>query len=216
LESKAVKILVAEDDAVARRVLHALLSKWGYQVSACTDGAAAWETLQAADAPSLVVLDWTMPQMDGLEVCQKLRALPDGRLTYVILLTAREREEDIVAGLEAGADDYVIKPFHTEELRARVKVGARVVGLQRSLTERVTELEDALARVKYLRGLLPICAYCKKIRDDKNYWQQVEEYVSAHTDAQFSHGICPQCYEQILAPQLRAMREGRADKPRDP
>jgi CheY-like chemotaxis protein len=175
-------------------------------VSTCTDGAAAWETLQAADAPSLVVLDWTMPKMDGLEVCQKLRALPEGRLTYVILLTAREREEDIVAGLEAGADDYVTKPFHTEELRARVKVGARVVGLQRSLTERVTELEDALARVKYLRGLLPICAYCKKIRNDHNYWQQVESYVAEHSDAQFSHSICPGCYEQVAKPALERVK----------
>ena len=201
-----MRILIAEDDAVARRVLRALLSKWGYQVSTCTDGAAAWETLQAADAPSLVVLDWTMPKMDGLEVCQKLRALPEGRLTYVILLTAREREEDIVAGLEAGADDYVTKPFHTEELRARVKVGARVVGLQRSLAERVTELEEALARVKYLRGLLPICAYCKKIRNDHNYWQQVESYVAEHSDAQFSHSICPGCYEQVAKPALERVK----------
>ena len=102
------------------------------------------------------------------------------------------------------------KPFDPDELRARLIVAMRVVELRRKLAERVRELETAISRVKQLHGLLPICAYCKKIRDDKNYWQRVEEYVSAHTDAQFSHGICPQCYEEILTPQLRAMREARS------
>jgi sigma-B regulation protein RsbU (phosphoserine phosphatase) len=197
-----VRILVAEDDAVARRMLRALLSKWGYQVSLCSDGAAAWKMLQATTAPPLAILDWMMPQLDGVEICQKLRALPHGRLTYVILLTARERGEDIVAGLEAGADDYVTKPFNKEELRARLNVGVRMVELQHHLAERVKELEGALARVKYLRGLLPICAYCKKIRNDQNYWQQVETYIAEHSEAQFSHSICPTCYEQWAKPAL--------------
>jgi phosphoserine phosphatase RsbU/P len=197
-----VRILVAEDDIVARRILRALLSTWGYQVSLCSDGAAAWEVLQATTAPPLAILDWMMPRLDGVEVCQKLRALPHGRLTYVILLTAREGGEDIVAGLDAGADDYVTKPFNKEELRARVNVGVRMVELQHHLAERVKELESALARVKYLRGLLPICAYCKKIRNDQNYWQQVETYIAEHSDAQFSHSICPACYEQWAKPAL--------------
>jgi DNA-binding response OmpR family regulator len=197
-----VRILVAEDDAIARRMLRTMLSKWGYQVSLCSDGAAAWKMLQATTAPPLAILDWMMPQLDGIEVCHKLRALPQGRLTYVILLTAREGGEDIVAGLEAGADDYVTKPFNKEELRARLNVGVRMVELQHHLADRVKELEGALARVKYLRGLLPICAYCKKIRNDQNYWQQVEAYISEHSDAQFSHSICPTCYEQCAKPAL--------------
>ena len=197
-----MRILVAEDDPVARRVLRAMLGKWGYQVSTCADGQAAWQTLQDADAPALVILDWMMPRMDGLQVCRQLRALSQPQSTYVILLTARGQEGDIVTGLEAGADDYITKPFDREELRARVKVGARVVTLQRHLAERVKELEDALARVKYLRGLLPICAYCKKIRNDQNYWQQVEAYITEHSDAQFSHSICPVCYEQFAKPAL--------------
>lgn len=206
-----MKILVAEDDAITRRVLKAMLGKWGYSVSACADGVEAWQILQGTDAPPLVILDWMMPRMDGLQVCQELRATPQALPTYVILLTARGREADVVAGFQAGADDYLTKPFAHEELRARVQVGARVVSLQRSLAERVSELEEAFARIKYLRGLLPICAYCKKIRNDRNYWQQVESYIAEHSEAQFSHSICPSCYEQFAKPELERakMRQNR-------
>jgi hypothetical protein len=107
------------------------------------------------------------------------------------------------------------KPFDHDELRARLIVATRVVQLRRKLADRVRELEAAISRVKQLHGLLPICSYCKKIRDDKNYWQQVEQYVSSHSEVQFSHGVCPQCYEQILAPQLRALRDARTEQPRD-
>jgi hypothetical protein len=96
----------------------------------------------------------------------------------------------------------VTKPFNREELRARVQGGARVVELQRSLAERVEELEQALARVKQLQGLLPICSYCKKIRDDRNYWQQVEAYIGEHSEAVFSHGICPDCFDKFVKPEL--------------
>jgi CheY-like chemotaxis protein len=194
--------LVAEDDPIARHVLEVMLGKWGHTVCACTDGVEAWEILQEQDAPWLVILDWMMPHMDGIQVCQKLREMPRSQPAYVILLTARGRGEDIATGLRAGADDYIVKPFDREELHARVQVGIRVVELQRSLAERVRELEDALARVKHLRGLLPICAYCKKIRNDRNYWEQVESYITKHSDAQFSHSICPGCYEQFAKPEL--------------
>jgi response regulator RpfG family c-di-GMP phosphodiesterase len=118
---------------------------------------------------------------------------------YLILVTARESSGDIVAGLDAGADDYVIKPFVAEELRARVAVGVRVLTLQERLAERVAELQAALLSVKQLRGLLPICSYCKRIRGDDQYWQQVEGYIAEHSDAQFSHGICPTCYVAVSA-----------------
>src|SRR5262245_50868231 len=115
-----MKILVAEDDPVTRHMLKALLSTWGYSVSACANGVEAWQVLQQADAPPLVILDWMMPHMDGLQVCQEIRSRLEVLSTYIILLTARGREEDIVAGLQAGADDYMTKPFAREELRARV------------------------------------------------------------------------------------------------
>ncbi len=167
-----------------------------------SDGIEAWRLIQGEDVPELAILDWMMPGMDGLEICRKVREASRAQPTYLILLTARDSKDDIVEGLEGGADDYVRKPFDREELRARVGVGVRVVELQRSLAARVRELEEALGRVKQLQGLLPICSYCKKIRDDGNYWRQVESYITDHSEAQFSHGICPDCYEKFVKGEL--------------
>jgi DNA-binding response OmpR family regulator len=200
-----VKILIAEDDAVSRALLETSLKKWGYQVITVTDGPQAWQTLHGPDAPELAVLDWMMPSMDGVEICRKAREIPQTHSTYIILLTARGGRGDVVKGLEAGADDYIVKPYDLSELRARMQVGVRLVELQHTLANRVRELEEALARVKQLNGLLPICSYCKKIRDDRNYWQQVEGYISKHSEAQFSHGICPDCYEKIIGPELEKL-----------
>jgi hypothetical protein len=132
---------------------------------------------------------------------------------YAILLTGKTDRESLVQGLQAGAHDYITKPFEPAELHARVQVGLRVLRLQRALADRVHQLEDALLRVKQLQGLLPMCCYCKCIRADQNYWQQVEQYISAHSDVQFSHGICPSCFEKVIAPQLSAFRHpgGAAD-----
>jgi len=197
-----MKILVAEDQVISRRLLAGNLRRWGYQVTAVEDGNRAWQALQAADAPQLAILDWLMPGMDGVDVCRRVRASQHARGIYLILLTARREQADKIRGLESGADDYVTKPFDREELRARVQVGVRVLELQETLAQRVRELEEALSRVKILQGLLPICSYCKKIRDDRNYWQQVEAYISDHSDLQFSHGICPECFVQFVQPQL--------------
>jgi response regulator RpfG family c-di-GMP phosphodiesterase len=133
-------------------------------------------------------------------------------MTYVIMLTARSRKEDVAAGLTAGADDYLVKPFDRNELQARIQVGERILRLQAELTARVQELELALTRVKLLSGLLPICCYCKKIRNDQNYWQQVETYVKDHSEAEFSHGICPDCYEKMVMPQLKELTKRRAQR----
>jgi len=197
-----MKILIAEDDPVSRRLLEATLGKWGYEVTSTSNGTDAWEVLAAPQAPKLAILDWMMPEMDGVEVCRRVRGRPDQGPLHILLLTARGRKEDVIAGLGAGADDYITKPFDQEELRARVQVGVRIVELQTTLAARVQELEEALVRVRQLRGLLPICSYCKKIRDDRNYWQQVEQYVSTHSEVQFSHGICPECYSKVVEPQL--------------
>jgi DNA-binding response OmpR family regulator len=201
-----MRILIAEDDPVSRRVLETTLQKWGYEVVSVADGEQAWTILAGETPPPLAILDWMMPEVDGIELCRRVRErLP--RPLYLILLTARGSKEDIVTGLDAGADDYVTKPFDREELRARLQVGVRIVTLQAELAERVAELQEALARVKQLQGLLPICSYCKKIRDDQNYWIQVEQYISEHSDAQFSHGICPACYRRYVQPELDKMRE---------
>ncbi len=201
-----MKILVAEDQAVSRHILVANLRKWGYDVTAVQDGTRAWEALQAEGAPQMVILDWLMPGMDGIEICRQIRKSPQSQPIYLILLTARRGLEDKVQGLQSGADDYITKPFDREELRARVQVGFRVLELQGALAQRVRELEEALSRVKTLQGLLPICSYCKKIRDDRNYWQQVEGYISDHSEAQFSHGICPECYTRFVQPELDSLR----------
>ena len=203
-----MRILIAEDDLVSRRMLEATLSRWGYEVVVTSDGEAAWGILREKDAPRIAILDWMMPGLDGIEVCRHVRALTSPDTPYLILLTAKGSKTDIVNGLQAGADDYIVKPFDREELRARVQAGARILTLQASLASRVRELEEALARVKTLQGLLPICSYCKRVRNDGDYWQQVESYVSDHSDARFSHGICPDCYESVVRPQLETLHPG--------
>jgi DNA-binding response OmpR family regulator len=189
-----MRVLIAEDDRVSSRFLEHSLRASGYDVCLASDGDEAWAALTAPDPPRLAILDWMMPGLQGPDICQRIRERPQPQPTYVILLTSRSAKEDIVTGLRAGADDYLTKPFDAEELRARVQVGVRLLELQQRLADQVEELARALAHVKQLHGLLPMCAWCKKIRNDSNYWQQVEVYISEHSDAQFSHGICPDCY----------------------
>jgi DNA-binding response OmpR family regulator len=189
-----MRVLIADDDDISRSLLSHSLESWGYEVIACSDGDAAWRVLESAAPPPLAVLDWMMPGTEGIEICRRARDRPAPISTYIILLTARSEKEDLVAGLAAGADDYLSKPFDSKELRARLHVGVRLIALQQNLANRVEELSKALETVKQLRGMLPICAWCKKVRTDSNYWQQLEEYISEHSEASFSHGICPQCY----------------------
>lgn len=200
-----MRILIAEDDAVSRRVLEATLEKAGYEVIVTRDGDEAWKALDGDDPPRLLVLDWMMPGLDGTEICARLRRREDGQSFYILLLTAKTQKEEIVAGLRSGADDYIAKPFHHEELKARVQSGRRLVELQQGLADRIAELEQALAEVKQLSGLLPICAYCKRIKEGKDYWEAVEKYIAGHSQAQFSHAVCPDCYEKIVKPQLDKM-----------
>jgi len=202
-----MKILIAEDEAASRLVLETTLKRWNYDVVSTVDGNEAWDALKEDDAPQLAILDWMMPNMDGVEVCRLVRSEPRLQNLYLIMLTALDTADNIVEALDAGANDYIAKPFDHKELRARIRVGMRVVELQNALAERVRELEDSIAREKRLQGLVPICSYCKNIRDDQNYWQRVERYIEEHTGAAFSHSICPDCYEKIVQPELDAFTE---------
>jgi phosphoserine phosphatase RsbU/P len=191
-----MRILIAEDEVVTSHILNKLLTSWGYDTVVVKDGESARVALEGPDSPEMALLDWVMPGADGPDVCRSVRER--GASTYLILLTSKTERSDVVAGLDAGADDYLVKPFDREELRARVNAGRRIIDLQQRLAAQVSELEAALSDVRRLSGLLPICCYCKAIRDDSDYWHRVEEYVTEHADVQFSHGICPKCLDVAL------------------
>jgi phosphoserine phosphatase RsbU/P len=182
-----MKILVAEDDTVSRIVLSESLRRLGHEVIAAENGMEAWNVCASQHIPMLIS-DWMMPEMDGLELCRRIRSGQPSSYTYIIMLTALSGKANFLEGMRAGADDFVVKPFDPDELQARLRVGERILNLQQE--------------VRQLRGLLPICSYCKKIRDDKNVWTQIEEYVTRHSQALFSHSLCPGCYETQMKPQL--------------
>jgi DNA-binding response OmpR family regulator len=189
--------LIAEDEPISRHALEATVQQWGFVPISVTNGQDALAALTAPEAaPRLAILDWMMPELDGVDVCRAVRdtALPVA--PYLLLLTTRSEPGDIIAGLQAGADDYVTKPFDRIELMARLQVGQRVLRLQMQLLERVRELEEGRDRERVLQKLLPLCAYCRRIRDDRDYWQAIERYV-ASTGIQFSHGICPDCATKL-------------------
>jgi DNA-binding response OmpR family regulator len=204
-----LQVLVADDEPISRTVVGAMLKKAGYPVVFANDGEQAWQKLDNDDPPGLALLDWEMPGLQGPEVVQRIRERQAAAPTYVILLTSRDSSADIVQGLRAGADDYVTKPANEDELVARVNVGARVVQLQTALADRVRSLEEALANVKALQTLLPMCAYCKSIRNDQNYWEKVETYFSQHSNVSFTHSYCPTCYERFVKPELEALEQSR-------
>lgn len=203
-----MRILIAEDDLTSRTVLSAVLKKQGHEVTTTVNGAEAWQALQMPDAPTLAILDWMMPEMDGLEVVRRVRTLQTDRPPYIIMLTAKGEKADIIAGLDAGANDYLTKPFNIGELRARIEVGCRMVEMQDALAAKIQELRQAFDQIKTLRGIVPICANCKKIRDDRGYWNQVEVYVRDHTEAEFSHSICPECVKKLYPQFAREKTEG--------
>jgi len=205
-----VRILIAEDEAVSRELLTRFLREWGHDPVVTRDGPEALQALWPMEGPRVAILDWMMPGLEGPEVVQRLRVEErergENRPIYFILLTSRDATVDVVHAFRAGANDYIKKPFHKDELHARVDVGIRMHELQDVLSLRVVELEEALRKVHTLQGLLPICSYCKKIRDDQNYWTDVESYIAEFSDAEFSHGVCPDCFAQHLQPRLDELR----------
>ena len=206
-----MKILIAEDDFTSRRILESLLSKWGHEVVAVSDGAQAWDLLQNDSSIGLLVLDWIMPEIDGLELLRKIRRIQAHRTTYILFLTACGNKEDIVTVLESGADDYLHKPFDSDELRARIDVGCRYVKMQSELAVRVLELEAALKHVKTLQGILPYCMHCRKIRTDQQSWEMIESYIESNSDAKLSHGLCPSCLKEHYPKQTEGeLKDGEA------
>jgi len=198
-----VRVLVADDDPLARRLLEVTLTRSGYEVLAVADGVEAWDVLHGQDSPTLALLDWMMPGLTGVDVYRKVReATPRGPI-YLIVVTSKGQTEDVVNALRTGADDYITKPFEIEELRARLAVGERLVTLQQQLADRVRALEEALAHVQQLQGLIPICAWCGQVRSDGNYWEQVESYLAKRSGLQFTHAICPPCRVKASAPLRR-------------
>lgn len=202
-----MKIVVADDQRLNRILLRTLLEEHGHGVVEASNGMEALAVIKEIKEPFVGLIDWEMPEMVGPEVCRHARALPGAPPMFLFLVTVRDSTSDVVAGLEAGANDYITKPFHKDELLARVKIGAELVGLQQNLLDRVRELSEALAKVKTLSGLLPICGLCKKIRNDRDYWQQVEDYIGSHADVKFTHSYCPECFEAHLKPQLEEMKK---------
>ena len=202
LTPEAVRVLVAEDDPRTQKALVFLLQRHGYVVTGAKDGQAALDILTQPNPPAIVLLDREMPRRDGLEVCRAVRALPAARYIYIIMVTARDSAADLLAALEAGADDILGKPADTAQLLARLRSGERVLALEKRLEERIAQLEKSLDDVRKLKRLLPICMYCKKVREDGDYWQEIEAYIREHTGTDFSHGICPECMETVVAREL--------------
>jgi sigma-B regulation protein RsbU (phosphoserine phosphatase) len=194
-----MKVLIAEDNTAMQRVLKTLLKAWGYEPDVVADGLEAWNSFQRENPPMLGIIDWMMPGINGFDLIEMIQEKKEIRRPYIILLTSKNRKEDMVAGLNAGADDFISKPFQADELWARIKAGIRTLDLRRNLEENIRQLAEALSSVKRLQGLLPICAYCKKIRDGANYWHRVEQYIEEHTNAEFTHGICPDCFREQVA-----------------
>jgi DNA-binding response OmpR family regulator len=203
----APTILAADDDAVTRRALAHAIEACGWRPHVVASGEDALAELTKPNGPLVAILDWIMPGLSGVEVCERVRQVKREVQPYLIMGTVRDETREVIVGLDAGADDYMIKPIDPHELGARVRVGLRTIALQQMLCSRVADLQQALSHVKELRGLLPICAYCKRIRDDQNYWQTVEEYLLEHTDVSFSHAFCPVCIKTHIDPELasRAM-----------
>ena len=181
------RILFAEDDAVTRLVVTAQLQKLGYETMVARDGVEALGIFRR-EKPSIVITDWMMPNMDGTDLCREIRKQVDARYAYVIILTALDRKAGYVEGMKAGADDFVSKPCGMEELNVRLRVAERTLALQ--------------AEAKQLEDLLPLCPECQRIMTEDGAWQQVESYIMRRTDAHFSHGICPACFEKHIKPQL--------------
>ncbi len=193
-------ILIVDDTPENLTVLRQILNEQGYRVRPALSGEIALKTIQA-DLPDLILLDIVMPGMDGYEVCAKLKADKATRDIPVIFISALKEIEDKMRAFSKGGVDYISKPFQAEEVLARVKTHITLYSLVNRLEKKNIKLQKALDEVTQLQGLLPICANCKKIRDDKGSWNILETYIEKHSEASFSHGMCPDCNKELYGKQ---------------
>ena len=197
-ERTPLKILAVEDDVVARKILVQALHRLGHDVIEAENGEEALAYLEREPA-RVIVSDWIMPGIDGLELCRQVRARVNSEYVYFILLTSREADHaNQREAIEAGVDDFLTKPLDLQELWMRLRVSERIL---RYATQ-----------VQQLEAFLPICSYCKKVRDDQNYWQQIEGYINARTGSEFSHSVCPDCYTRVIVPELEALKKDAAKR----
>lgn len=182
-----MKILAVEDDPIARIVLESTLRKIGFSPKAATGGMEARKMLLET-RPQVIVSDWYMPDMDGLELCRQIRRMPGPYIYFILITSASADHTNREEAMAAGVDEFLTKPIDEFELRVRLRGAQRIM----EYIDRVTKLES----------VLPICSYCKKIRNDSNYWQQIESYVAKRTGTMFSHSVCPSCFEEKVKPQL--------------
>jgi phosphoserine phosphatase RsbU/P len=189
-----MRVLIVDDDAVARLLVKTTVGHFGHEVMVASGGGEAWQQLQTWPA-HVVLSDWVMPDVDGLELCRRIRAEASRDYTYVILLTSLGAKAHYLKAIEAGADDFLTKPFDPELLSARLRVAERILGLQH--------------HVEHLEKLLPICMYCKKIRDEGDQWVKVEEFLKKETSRDLTHGICQQCYQTVAKPAVARALEAQ-------
>jgi CheY-like chemotaxis protein len=190
-----MRVLAIEDQPVSAAQLLATLRSLGHVVELATDGASAWERLEAGGY-RVVVCDWRMPGMDGLEFCRKVRARGGDYVYFILISTTKVTKESRELALPAGVDDFLAKPVDPDELGMRLHVAERIIGYA--------------AQVKQLESFLPICGYCKKVRTDAEYWQEIETYLARRQGTQITHGICPHCYETRVRPQLEKLERDLA------
>jgi CheY-like chemotaxis protein len=193
-----VRVLVAEDDPTAGQALTSLLRRHEYEVELAADGQQALNTLMSANAPSVVLLDWDMPLLDGLRVARAVRSIPAERYIYLIMVTASDSASDLLTAFASGVDDFLSKPVNPAQLLARIRGAERVLAFQERHAAREVNLARLLDEVQTLRRLLPLCTHCKKARSDSAYWQEFEAYLSEHTGADATLGICPECAGKTL------------------
>ena len=195
----ATRILVTDDSLVARTACSNQLKEAGYQVLFAQNGLEAVEAM-AKETVDLVLMDVVMPEMNGVEACRKIKALESAKDTPIIMVTSVGDMKTLQSAFDAGAVDYVTKPIEPIELMARIRSALRLKEemdarkkREAELTRKNQELESALSEIKTLRGFIPICAWCKKIRNIEGYWEQMEHYIEGHSQATFSHSICKDC-----------------------
>ena len=189
------RVLCVDDDPATQMVLNGIIEDAGWQSESALNAATAREVLASSPEIQVVLLDWMLPDGSGVDLCREFKAT-QGSSLYVILVTVRGAPEDVETGLDAGADDYLVKPVSPVEVRARIRTGMRATDAQRQLAERVTQLELALKRVSSLESLLPLCMYCRRINSSET-WQSVEDYLWEHVDVKVSHGCCPDCLSKL-------------------